>query len=268
MTQLIEKDVIDNPVWSLVLINGKDGIFSIGGTSAPSLRLAAIETDDKMTRSRTPEMKGDGIVVSRTATEIEMEAALSSTEWKWSKVQGAEGWWQILMRGIWVDGIKALENQPIVLDVSTLPNCILSCLTLQRLTHLSSLHLPSQRGHFTPPSPGAGNYLLPMISSMHTHVSTHPKYISSSRAGMWRSLTVKGTRGIFHQEGDSHWDEWLLEVVTVWGLLLSRGWVRGFLLGPRRATLGLEQQWKERMGWKMSGSLESRSSGMSKLHLT
>jgi hypothetical protein len=124
MTQLIEKDIIDNPVWSLVLVNGKDGIFSIGGTSTPSLRLAAIETDDD--RSRTPEMKRDGIVVSRTATEIEAEAALSSTEWKWSKVQGAEGWWQILMRGIWLDGVKALENQPIVLDVSTLPNCILS----------------------------------------------------------------------------------------------------------------------------------------------
>jgi 2-hydroxychromene-2-carboxylate isomerase len=120
MTQLIEKNIIDTPVWSLVLINGKDGIFSIGGTSAPSLRRAAIETDDALTRSRTDEMKRDGIAVPRTATEIETEAELSSTEWKWSKVQGAEGWWQILMRGIWVDGVKVLENQPIVLDVSTL----------------------------------------------------------------------------------------------------------------------------------------------------
>jgi hypothetical protein len=124
MTQLIDKGIIDNPVWSLVLINGKDGIFSIGGTSAPLLRLAAINTDDELTR--TPEMKRDGIVVSRTASEIETEAAVSSTEWKWSKVQGAEGWWQILMQGIWVDGIKALENQPIILDVSTLPTCRLS----------------------------------------------------------------------------------------------------------------------------------------------
>jgi hypothetical protein len=116
--QLLEKNIIDNPVWSLVLINGKDGIFSIGGTSAPSLRRAAIETDDELTRSGTHEMKRDGIAAPRTAAEIEKVAALSSNEWKWSMVQGAEGWWQILMRGIWVDGIKVLDNQPVVLDVS------------------------------------------------------------------------------------------------------------------------------------------------------
>jgi hypothetical protein len=63
-------------------------------------------------------MKRDGIAAPRTAAEIEKVAALSSNEWKWSMVQGAEGWWQILMRGIWVDGIKVLDNQPVVLDVS------------------------------------------------------------------------------------------------------------------------------------------------------
>jgi 2-hydroxychromene-2-carboxylate isomerase len=123
MPQLLEKGVIDVPVWSLVLINGKDGIFTIGGTSAPSLRQAAIETDYDLTRSGTHEMKRDRIVTSRTTAEIEMEAALSANEWKWSKVQGAEGWWQILMRGIWVDGVKVLDNQPVVLDVSYYSGC-------------------------------------------------------------------------------------------------------------------------------------------------
>jgi hypothetical protein len=118
MMQMIEKNVINTPVWSLVLINGKDGIFSIGGTSTPSVRRAKIRTGDELARAGNYEVKRDGVVASRSAADIEMEADLSANEWKWSKVQGAEGWWQILMRGIWVDGNKVLENQPIVLDVS------------------------------------------------------------------------------------------------------------------------------------------------------
>ncbi|KAH8795490.1 aspartic peptidase domain-containing protein [Hyaloscypha finlandica] len=119
MMQMIEKNVINTPVWSLVLINGKDGIFSIGGTSAPSVRRAKMETDDELARAGNYEVKRDEVVASRSAADIEMEADLSANEWKWSKVQGAEGWWQILMRGIWVDGNKVLENQPIVLDINT-----------------------------------------------------------------------------------------------------------------------------------------------------
>ena len=118
MLQLMEENVIDTPVWSLVLINGKDGIFSIGGTSAPSLRQAEIETDDALAQIGAHERKSGGIVVPRALARVETEAALSSNEWKWSKVQGAEGWWQILMRGIWVDGIKVLDSQLVILDVS------------------------------------------------------------------------------------------------------------------------------------------------------
>ena len=39
-------------------------------------------------------------------------------EWKWSPVEGAEGWWQTLMRGVWTDGVKILKNQPCIIDVS------------------------------------------------------------------------------------------------------------------------------------------------------
>ncbi|KAB8337321.1 hypothetical protein FH972_021621 [Carpinus fangiana] len=39
-------------------------------------------------------------------------------DWKWSPVEGAEGWWQTLMRGVWVDGTKVLKNQPCVLDIN------------------------------------------------------------------------------------------------------------------------------------------------------
>lgn len=39
--------------------------------------------------------------------------------WRWSPVEGASGWWQILMRGIWSDGVKIMKNQPCVVDVGS-----------------------------------------------------------------------------------------------------------------------------------------------------
>ncbi len=112
LQQLLEKDFVDTPIWSLILINGKEGIFSIGGTSAASLRQVEKETDDALNPGEHDETKRD-------TTRAEQEDHLE--DWRWMKVHGAEGWWQILMRGIWVDGIKVLGNQPVVLDVSEHP---------------------------------------------------------------------------------------------------------------------------------------------------
>lgn len=109
LQQLLEKKAIDVPVWSLLLINGKEGILSIGGTSAASVRQAEKETDEMLSTGEHDETKRD---TSQAKAEDDLK------DWKWMKVQGADGWWQILMRGIWVDGIKVMDNQPIILDVS------------------------------------------------------------------------------------------------------------------------------------------------------
>jgi hypothetical protein len=138
MPQLIEKNIIDASIWSLLLVNGKDGIFSIGGTSSPSLRQAEIETDDALAQLGTNELKGDGVVGPRSSPATKSDAVILSNEWRWSEVQGAEGWWQILMRGIWVDGVRVLNNQPIVLDVSIFQICKDRNLIQLRSTHPSS----------------------------------------------------------------------------------------------------------------------------------
>jgi len=118
MPQLMEKKIIDSPIWSLVFLNGKEGIFSIGGTSSTSLRQVEKETDNELLELG----KYDTTRRARATENSDMtdfsDSRYASDEWKWSKVYGAEGWWQILMRGIWVDGVKVLENQLIVLDVS------------------------------------------------------------------------------------------------------------------------------------------------------
>ncbi|KAH7410971.1 aspartic peptidase domain-containing protein [Cadophora sp. MPI-SDFR-AT-0126] len=110
LQQLMEKKAINVPMWSLLLINGKEGLFSIGGTSADSVRQAEKETDEMLNPGEHDETKRD---TSKANAEDDVK------DWKWMKVHGAEGWWQILMRGIWVDGIKVLDNQPIILDVNT-----------------------------------------------------------------------------------------------------------------------------------------------------
>lgn len=110
MSQLLEKNVIDTPIWSILLVNSKDGIFTIGGTATPSVRQVEQETDDKLTRLSHNENK--------RSEDSKKQELSTDYEWKWSKVSGADGWWQTSMRGIWVDNIKILHNQPIILDVS------------------------------------------------------------------------------------------------------------------------------------------------------
>jgi hypothetical protein len=65
------------------------------------------------------ETNRDGHMINREDSKSEFEVEDVAKGWKWSDVQGAVGWWQILMHGVWLDGVKVLYNQPIILDVST-----------------------------------------------------------------------------------------------------------------------------------------------------
>ncbi len=130
-----------------MLINGHEGVLSIGGTAAPAIeiaesltrfeldRLGAIErgevfTDDKIetTSLATPlpvnlhEIDSTKRLTKRARAHKEMTPRQAGWEegWAWTKVQGAEGWWQILMQSVHVDGVNVLQNQAVVIDVSDL----------------------------------------------------------------------------------------------------------------------------------------------------
>jgi hypothetical protein len=114
---LIDKEVIDTPIWSLVLLNPQEGLFSIGGTSVASVRQVERDTEDQLSHLEGhEEIKRDAD--TEKAEEQMPMAVTSNHDWTWVKVQGSDGWWQILMGGIWVDGVKMLHNQPAILDVS------------------------------------------------------------------------------------------------------------------------------------------------------
>ena len=111
-----------------MLINGQNGVLSVGGTAAGAIELVETQTkseldllaeDDrqvappakKLTNLEKRGRTGKGIITRQPDWE---------DDWAWSEVQGAEGWWQVLMHGVWVDGSKVLHNQAVVIDVPLL----------------------------------------------------------------------------------------------------------------------------------------------------
>ena len=121
--QLLQKGIVKRPIFSIMLINGREGVLSIGGTTARAVDLVNQQTTEELDRA-------GGVSSADTQHELELakrdlrkhsdiESLQSDWQdaWRWSKVQGAEGWWQILMQGVYVNGDKVLKNQPVVIDV-------------------------------------------------------------------------------------------------------------------------------------------------------
>jgi hypothetical protein len=118
MAQLIEKGIIDLPMWSVVLLNGQDGLFSMGGTPIATIKEVAKETRELLSSQVThEELKRSTPLEKRIAEYTPSKEGDTNTDWKWLKVQGSDGWWQIQLHGIWVDGTKVIYNQPAILDV-------------------------------------------------------------------------------------------------------------------------------------------------------
>lgn len=134
LEQLVEKAVISERIWSLMLVNGMEGVWSIGGTAAKGVRevedaikaeLDKLEPGEDHThvglkREQKVAKRSDSIM--RTSEE---------KDWEWSKVQGADGWWQILMKSLYISGRKVLSNQPVILDVR-LPHFLFALLTKRK----------------------------------------------------------------------------------------------------------------------------------------
>ena len=128
--QLLEKDVIERPIWSLMLINDQEGVLSVGGTSAQAVQLVEEQTTTELDNLGALERGDAPVEIDLSILKRDLRSSgknmVKAREvdwengWKWSKVQGAEGWWQILMQGVWADGNKVLKNQPAVIDVSSL----------------------------------------------------------------------------------------------------------------------------------------------------
>ena len=146
LDQLLHNRVVERPIFSLMLINGHEGVLSIGGTGAKAVEMVNKHTADELERAgaktemevfleengRTRQDGTNTLDVTKNSKEkINLHKRNSESEgantrqgfleegWTWSDVQGAEGWWQTLMPGVWVDGSRVLQNQAVVVDVRT-----------------------------------------------------------------------------------------------------------------------------------------------------
>lgn len=157
--QLLDSNLVEHEVFSITLLNSEEGLLSIGGTVAesiasveeriqaflgggPSLQQPVAVEDTEpdgmafgdvgmepmpaapgMNMKRSEENEDETSVLEKRARKpkpLDQKASQGWRDmWKWSPVEGAEGWWQTLMRGVWTDGVKVLKNQPCVIDVST-----------------------------------------------------------------------------------------------------------------------------------------------------
>ena len=127
LSQLLEKKVIERPVFSIMLIDGDHGILSLGGTVAPAVELVEAQTKAQLDhigsieRGKIPDGTPEphaGAAKRGDEKDVEKKIVHWDTGFFWTHVQGAEGWWQILLQGIWIDGVKVLKNQAAIIDVS------------------------------------------------------------------------------------------------------------------------------------------------------
>ncbi|KAI9715826.1 MAG: hypothetical protein M1828_000567 [Chrysothrix sp. TS-e1954] len=231
--QLIANDIIQDDIFSITLINGIQGLLSIGGTVADSVAAIDERIESFLGRS-SPTAGGEEVLdvdedamshVHNTAQELgnlgnipggvpgnflgrgrarggfplpnkdpskpqepgglikrglnavaepiarkirrprPMDHASTPTwrdEWRWSPVEGAEGWWQTLMRGIWVDLVKILKNQPCIIDINT-PFILAP-------PHAAKQFYGSISGSYRLPAPYTNFYAFPCNNPPFMHV--------------------------------------------------------------------------------------------------
>ena len=137
---LFDREVVRRPIFSLMLINGQEGVLSIGGTAARAIEMVVSQTEVELDQLGGKENAGKPKPKPKIEKELPPLAKRGRTGkgivsrqadweegWAWNSVQGADGWWQLLMRGVWVDGSRVLRNQAVVIDVSAVagPQCSL-----------------------------------------------------------------------------------------------------------------------------------------------
>lgn len=142
--QFLQEGIVKRPVFSIMLVTGHEGVLSVGGTAVQAADMVDKQTSEELDRAGAQEkidaftkengktlesgfnslakskLTEEKIILHKKGTEAkDIKATLTNWEegWTWTKVQGAEGWWQTLMQGVWVGGSRILRNQAVVIDV-------------------------------------------------------------------------------------------------------------------------------------------------------
>lgn len=118
LQQLVDKGIISKPIASLTLIDSSTGILSLGGTLAQQVELAKLlsqaEIDALGNTTSNPsdrEQAAQNILAHTFPTVLD-------DQFRWVPLLGAaQGWWTSMLAGVWINGLKVLKNQPVLLDI-------------------------------------------------------------------------------------------------------------------------------------------------------
>ena len=130
LSTLLDQKIINNKIASLTLLDSTSGVLTLGGTIAHEIETARIRSEAEL------DILGQQSTLS--ATELETKIAeivnhhllpfptTAEDQFKWLPSNTAakstsgtfSGWWTPLMSGVWINGHKALRNQPVLLDLS------------------------------------------------------------------------------------------------------------------------------------------------------
>jgi hypothetical protein len=112
--------VLTKDIFSLTLLDSATGVLSLGGTLAYQVEEARLRTKvefdflgDPTATTETISAKVTDLLASTLPADIEHQFC-------WVPTRGAaEGWWTTLLPGLWINGLKVLKNQPVLIDIQS-----------------------------------------------------------------------------------------------------------------------------------------------------
>ena len=120
LQQVLAAQVLTEDILSLTLLDSTSGTLTLGRTLAHEVEEAKIRTqvevdflgDTTATNEKT-DAKVNGLLAPNFPKHIE-------DQFRWAHARGAaEGWWTTLLPGLWINGLKVLKNQPVLLDIQS-----------------------------------------------------------------------------------------------------------------------------------------------------
>lgn len=115
---------VTNNIISLTLLDSTTGILSFGGTIAPNIEEAKIRAEKELAyidRLHIPSEREKMEYEIRGAMNFAIPSGSNHEDhFKWTDVGNgaAAGWHMTLVTGVWINGVKVLKNQPVLLDVN------------------------------------------------------------------------------------------------------------------------------------------------------
>ncbi len=112
LVQLQKKNTIQDNTWSVTLLDAESGILSLGATIAKEVEEAKIRGEIELKYFGDP-VANPQWITKQVDNQLRI-LMLSELPWdhhfKWTKVQGAAGWWTALMSGVWINGAKVCTS--------------------------------------------------------------------------------------------------------------------------------------------------------------